>query len=115
MCEKSNHRNYDGVPELLVGLCVRHWYNKFVRVAHEPRAFARCEATWLIFLGLDKDFRAVLVITGAQSAGRVLGTELAEAEAVAKSLMLLGVFLQVFPKVRRQRVLVVYCPGFEDR
>ena len=63
--------------------------------------------------GVDEDLRAVLVITGTEGPRDVVAASEAEPEPVSRLAVLLGVGLQVFPKVRRQYVLAID-PRLED-
>ena len=84
-----------------------------LRVTHEPGAFARRKSARILALLRDEDFRAVLVVAGAEGAGSVFLRDKAEAETVSGGLVLPGVILEVLPQVVGERVFVRHV-GVED-
>src|SRR5689334_18350179 len=99
----------DGVPELSVGLCVRHG-NQHGRAAlsvkaHQTRALTRRQAARSLIVLANEDLGAILVVAGGQSAGHVAGAKEAEPEAVAFESVLFRIIPEIAPEVLRKRVL----------
>lgn len=119
-----NDLRHDCVPELAIGLGVRHCdipnaFDSGVE-PHQACAFQWCQSSWSSsWPAIDEYFRAVLVITGAQGPCDIFRVivrcDHPEPKPVAFASMLVSVILQVCPKLFAEDVLFVNLfVGFED-
>ena len=104
--------NNNRISELFIGPRIRHRNPERIRESHQPGAFARRQAARVpAFALMNEDFRTVLVVTRGQGARDAVGVDQPEAEAVAGSLVLGGVALQVGPELVGEDVFRVDLPG----
>lgn len=87
-----------------VRLHIRNHDRPMILKAHEPRAFARGQATRVPARLGNQNLRSILVVAGAQSPGDSIQFRHAEAKAVARRLVFCGVVPKVFPEVVGQVV-----------
>src|SRR5665213_1025760 len=115
---KLHHRNDHRVSELLVRLGIGNSdpeFSLFGLESHQAGAFDRRKPPWSLARLRHQNFRAVFVIACRQGPGNVVRSEQAEAETIARSIVLRLVVLEIFPEMRSERVLRVYLVrGLED-
>ncbi len=103
LCYKLDDRDHHGVSELPVGLGIRDRNPPGPArplKAHETRAFGWGQPSRPVARLLDEDLRAILVVSGRERPGDVIGPEQAETEPVAGGIVLRLVVLEILPELR---------------
>ncbi len=114
LCYKLDDRDHHGVSELPVGLGIRDRNPPGPArplKAHETRAFGWGQPSRPVARLLDEDLRAILVVSGRERPGDVIGPEQAETEPVAGGIVLRLVVLEILPELRGEGVFRVNFVG----